>query len=112
MKTILGYVIFAETDDSLHKYLGIDGGYYYWSNSLRSANVYATADDCVETLKSKEFTKRNNYTDGSSAPPQMIWTGAGICNTKPKGLLTVSIVPLCLGKTVKSIRFEDELISN
>lgn len=65
--------------------------------------------DAEKALKGNDFTQESKMSDGIINPPHMIYEGAGLNNTKTKGILLVHIVPLKLGSIAKNMTFKGEI---
>ena len=87
-------VIMADND----KYWAIDqgsGGYPYWSTFLGTAKFFASFEAAQKVLQTDaDMTRILTYSDGSTRPPRMIDSGIGLCNTKHKGKVTISIAKI------------------
>lgn len=56
------------------------------------AQRFANIELIEQAMKSSDFTKRNIYTDGSSSPPSIIWSGLGICNARKRSSGYINII--------------------
>ena len=79
------YVLGIVQEDGTTYYLE-KGEYSYYSigyGSFSKAVKFNSQEEILELIKTHpEFTERHVYSDGTSFPPSIIWTGLGICNAK------------------------------
>ena len=68
------------------------------SPSFQRAKMFDTLEQAKTALQSNDFTKRNVFTDGSSSPPHILWSGLGICNARREATGQILI---------KEVKFED-----
>lgn len=91
----IGYVIVCQVEGSTKlKYFGIDynsGGVSYWSSSISGVKLFNTVKEALEVLKSSDFTSNSTYLGGKVSSPRMLYSGAGLCNTRLRSKLTISI---------------------
>lgn len=82
------YVLSIVRKDGTVSYLQ-KGEYSYFSidyGSFKTAIQFESIEEIKEMISNHpEFTKRIVYSDGSSAPPSIIWSGLGICKDTPDG---------------------------
>lgn len=52
------------------------------SPNFHNAKFFGSVDQAKAAFQSNDFTKRNEFTDGSSAPPRILWSGLGICRAR------------------------------
>ena len=105
------FIITAQTDGCEKEYYGIDqasGGYPYWGCSITDAKIFPSRENAIENLDSSEFTRKLEFTDGSSGPPRMIWSGAKLNIDKQKGFVTIKIEKIVL-EDVFSLEYFGEL---
>lgn len=95
------YIIQIVAEDGKISYVS-KGEYSAFSltGSEHIAKRFSSISEVEEAMESPDFTKRNNYSDGSSSPPSIIWSGLGICNVRKKSKGVINI-----------IKFESEIVS-
>lgn len=80
------FVLSIVQEDGTTYYLE-KGEHSYYSigyGSFSKAVKFNSEDEILNLIQTHpEFTKRNVYSDGTSSPPSILWTGLGICNDKP-----------------------------
>ena len=79
------YVLSIVQEDGTTYYLEKGESSYYsiGYGSFSKAVKFNSQEEILELIKTHpEFTKRHVYSDGTSFPPSIIWTGLGICNAK------------------------------
>lgn len=91
---LLGYIITTQIADKDKEYFAIDrgsGGHPCWSGQCSSAWLFKTLEEANKALESSEFTRESKMSDGTSYPPRMIHSAAGICSVKTSGSALISI---------------------
>ena len=80
------YVLSIVREDGTTYYLE-KGEYSYYSigyGNFSGAVKFNSKEEILQWIETHpQFTKRHVYSDGTSSPPSIIWTGLGLCNDKP-----------------------------
>ena len=78
-------------------------------SSDRDAKRFNSISEAESALQSRDFTKRNIYSDGSSSPPRAIWSALGINYQRPESSGIIQIVKHTQ-EIVSSVVVSDKLI--
>lgn len=102
--------VIAITSDGHTVYVG-KGEYarFTCNAELFNAIPFGTKDEALAALGDPEFTKRNEYTDGSSAPPSVIWDALKINNSKKEAKGIIQILEIET-KCVHQVTVSDRLL--
>ena len=111
------FVIIGKGNDNKEKelYYAIDsysGGVPYWTNLLRAARLFDSADEANEHLSDSEFTKRIKMSNGSWDAPYMLRKLAHETNGKLNSEVIVIVSQIKIdfipGKSIKENVFDIE----
>src|SRR5690606_38917211 len=86
-----------------------EGSKYSIVPILQSAKWFPTEEALREVFQDREWVKRNEYIDGSSSPPSLIWSGLGINNQRPKAQGIVEVCKLDI-QVLESFAIQGELL--
>jgi hypothetical protein len=102
--------VIAITSNGTTVYVG-KGEYSRFScvSGLFQAKPFDTKDEALQALTDPEFTKRHEYTDGSSAPPSVIWGALGICNNRKEAEGVIQVLEVQT-KLVGELVVKDRLL--
>lgn len=81
---------------------------YSLTSSIKNALWFDTEEQVKLALQHKDFTERNVYSEDSSSPPSIIWSGLGICNARKKADGFIEILKVEVKET-ECIYVQDEL---
>lgn len=73
-----------------------EGSYFSIVSGFFQAKPFKTKAEAMAVLDHPEFTKSATFTDGSTAPPALIWSGLGICFATPEAKGFVEIIEVSL----------------
>lgn len=113
MDRTLGCIIVAANDtNDRNRYFSYDykaGGCSCWTFSFNEAHLFSTEKDAEKVLKSEDFVKSNKSLEEDTFPPNMVWKGAELCNSKIKGELYIAIKKLKLSDSILEKTFKAEI---
>lgn len=63
--------------------------------SIKQAEHFETVQECIDYINTHaEFNKRIEYSNGSSMPPRLVWSGLGINYIKREEKGTIKIIEI------------------
>ncbi len=73
-----------------------EGSYFSIVPGFFQAKSFKTKEEAMAVLEHPEFTKPATFTDGSTAPPSLIWSGLDIYFATPEAKGFVEIIEVSL----------------